>query len=533
MSAIRRTSPRRSVKASPAPTANLDLTSERRQHTLMLHELKRAMADFKRQTVSRYTHDFETRTRTDTSIPLDSTHLEYYANRYGDDPAATLRQNAIASSRVADLAERRAWLQSLDFSYSHTMSRNPVPSDQLWTGRCWLFGALNVLRYPLIKRYNLSDDFQLSVPYLFFYDKLERAYLWLSQTIAKRHLPLDDWEMIHHLRRHGELSSDGGDWEYAKNLILKYGIIPLSTHGEGLHSVYSQEMNQILVAKVMQLAGLILAATNQSAAELQCTLISDYMPQIYALLVNFMGKPPLPDSPVVWSYHEHSSSREFGEYHRYELSPKDFYKEMVEPVMDLHDYVKLRHDPRHQLYQIYLNSNAAAMVSGEPMKAFTATLAEMKAAIARSIVKEHPVWFASDVTDLHPFGVLAKEAYDYETVLGQSIEVSKLDGLRLRSRHACHVMSVTGFNLNVTGAAQIEELTDEHIANIDRWRVENSWGWVGSDDPGYLLMTNSWFDEHVYEVVVKLDMLPVPLRQRYTEAARQPIMMPDNDVFYS
>ena len=34
-----------------------------------------------------------------------------------------------------------------------------------------------------------------------------------------------------------------------------------------------------------------------------------------------------------------------------------------------------------------------------------------------------------------------------------------------------------------------------------KWRVENSWGSKGGDK-GYYLMTDEWFDEYNYEVVV-------------------------------
>lgn len=40
-----------------------------------------------------------------------------------------------------------------------------------------------------------------------------------------------------------------------------------------------------------------------------------------------------------------------------------------------------------------------------------------------------------------------------------------------------------------------------------KWRVENSWG-EEKDKPGYLMMTDSWFTEFVYEVVVDKKYVP-------------------------
>lgn len=40
-----------------------------------------------------------------------------------------------------------------------------------------------------------------------------------------------------------------------------------------------------------------------------------------------------------------------------------------------------------------------------------------------------------------------------------------------------------------------------------KWRVENSWG-DEKDKPGYLMMTDSWYSEYVYEVVIDKKYVP-------------------------
>ena len=40
-----------------------------------------------------------------------------------------------------------------------------------------------------------------------------------------------------------------------------------------------------------------------------------------------------------------------------------------------------------------------------------------------------------------------------------------------------------------------------------KWRVENSWG-NKSGDKGYFLMTDDWFTEYNYEVVIDKKYLP-------------------------
>jgi bleomycin hydrolase len=53
--------------------------------------------------------------------------------------------------------------------------------------------------------------------------------------------------------------------------------------------------------------------------------------------------------------------------------------------------------------------------------------------------------------------------------------------------------------------------------NPQRWRVENSWG-TEKFDKGFCTMDDSWFDEYVFEVVVRKDRLPEALRAALTEA---------------
>ncbi|MBO0871250.1 MAG: aminopeptidase, partial [Micromonosporaceae bacterium] len=55
-----------------------------------------------------------------------------------------------------------------------------------------------------------------------------------------------------------------------------------------------------------------------------------------------------------------------------------------------------------------------------------------------------------------------------------------------------------------------------------RWRVENSWGdEVGVD--GFYTMNDNWFDEYVFEVAIRRDLLPEQLRRA---ADAEPIVLP-------
>ena len=80
--------------------------------------------------------------------------------------------------------------------------------------------------------------------------------------------------------------------------------------------------------------------------------------------------------------------------------------------------------------------------------------------------------------------------------------------MRLRETAPTHAMTFVGVDL-VDGQSR-------------RWRVENSWGdEVGKK--GFFTMDDSWFDEHVFQVVVSPTRLTDAQRAAATE---DPIVLP-------
>ena len=45
-----------------------------------------------------------------------------------------------------------------------------------------------------------------------------------------------------------------------------------------------------------------------------------------------------------------------------------------------------------------------------------------------------------------------------------------------------------------------------------RWKVENSWG-TEPGEKGYFVMSSGWFDQYVYQVVVRRDLLSPALQE--------------------
>ena len=95
------------------------------------------------------------------------------------------------------------------------------------------------------------------------------------------------------------------------------------------------------------------------------------------------------------------------------------------------------------------------------------------------------------------FFVLLFYRHDYESVFGVDVHMglSKADRLIYGDSLMTHAMMMTAVSL------------DKDTKEARKWRVENSWG-DDRGDKGYLLITQEWFDEFVFEVVVDKRFVP-------------------------
>ena len=459
-----------------------------------------------------------------TCDPLSQVDLTDYSKQYKTDERNIVTANALASAPISCLSEKRSVLQKVNYAYSHTLSLTPKASSQGHSGRCWMFAALNSMRYHIIKNMNLCDRFEFSEAYLFYYDKIERSYCFLNKIIEHRYRPLTDplitWITTHPL-------ADGGTWATVAELINKYGILPKSCYGENFNSSYSDEMNEILESKLAEF-GAYLKSSNDTIQQLQEYVKQIMMPQIYALLSQFLGEPP---TTFDWQYHEagdnFESIRGRGAYHLIkDLTPDVFFSTFVNPYFKIEDKILLRHDPRNTsaYFKTYVGEHSGTIVGARPDIAFNTPIDIMKQAVARNIINDQAVWFACDVgKDFNTeHDLLSTEAFDYEQITHTKFTLSKADAITMRYSAPTHAMSIVGV-----------DMIDDDITNLLKLRVENSWGEWDSlgDDPGYLQMSNDWFDKYVYEVVVNSSSLPPETLEIYRAEEFNPIKLPFNDPF--
>ena len=93
-------------------------------------------------------------------------------------PEELALQNAISANDINKLSVKQGIEATYDYYFSDEVKSKGI-SDQQSSGRCWLFSGMNVLRAKMIEKYNLGP-FEFSQNYIFFYDQLEKANLFLQ-----------------------------------------------------------------------------------------------------------------------------------------------------------------------------------------------------------------------------------------------------------------------------------------------------------------------------------------------------------------
>jgi len=453
-----------------------------------------------------------------------------------EDDHLDLNINITTAINLRDAAlTRPAYLQNMGsnqtFSEQVSGSNSKPVTNQRSTGTCWLYSTLNILRQPLMKKYNLSA-FQFNAEYLFFWHKYELCNLWLESIISTRHLPLDS-QLVSYLLAKG--CEDGSQFDSALNLIEKYGLLPAVCNDNKLHSLdnevavkgISREMNRVLNAKLREFAMRLRDTKSTKSTESEVVslrkLKKQQMSEVHRVLTICFGKPI---TRFDWKYHDSKSKT----LHCHsDLSPQAFYRQFVRPCYDISKLISLVHDPRNAYYRLITVEHYGNVVDGRRRRVeyINVPMEVMKRYTVEMVKRDRPCWFACDIGwHYYPtFGSLDLQQFDYQNLLGIApveLAMNKKERLEYGASINSHSMVIVGYDQQrkdgvvsddnqdmdgQDGGDGAESARDEAKMEIARWRVENSWG-DKKGNKGYVMMTDEWFDEFVYQVVVEKEILP-------------------------
>ena len=158
--------------------------------------------------------------------------LKNWRDDFESDPMAKYLQNSLVRHDLKEVYTNRDALLVNQLCFPD----NPKIGDvmaQKQSGRCWMFAELNVLRSELMRKKEMPETFRFSVPYLYFFDKLERANFFLERILMNKGRNAQG--EIDRFMFYSPLG-EGGQWYMMVNLIEKYGMVPERCMPETYHS---------------------------------------------------------------------------------------------------------------------------------------------------------------------------------------------------------------------------------------------------------------------------------------------------------
>ena len=406
-------------------------------------------------------------------------------------------KNALAGTSIATLAVNSENAAMIDTHFSDRVKTKGI-TDQQSSGRCWLFTGLNVLRAKMIDKYDLPK-MEFSQNYLFFYDQLEKANLFLQGVIDTKDLPFEDrkvdWLFSNPL-------SDGGQFTGVSNLIVKYGLVPSDAMPETYQSNNTSNMASLLKLKLREY-GLDLreaASAGTSAKKLQAMKVNQ-LSEVYRMLVLCLGEPV----------------KEF-DYEGKTYTPKAFYDEFLGEDLE-NNYVMIMNDPCREYGKVYEIDYDRHVYDGHNWLYINLPVEKIKEMAIASIKDNTAMYFSCDVGKFidRKKGVLDIANFDYESLMGVTFGMDKKERVQTHASGSSHAMTLI--------AVDVCEETGKPV----KWMVENSWG-PASGYQGCLIMTDEWFNEYMFRLVVEKKYVPADVLEMLNQ---KPTLLPAWDPMFA
>ena len=438
---------------------------------------------------------------------IDAKMLNELKESYNPTTAEKALQNVMLSNSIKVLSLNQDNLNELDTYFSHSVPSKGI-TDQKSSGRCWLFTGMNVLRAKMIASEDLGA-FEFSQVYNFFYDQLEKSNLFLQGVIDTRKKPYDDrtveWLFKNPL-------SDGGTFTGVADLIAKYGIVPKGVMKESYTSDNTSAFSALLKTKLREF-GLELRKAHENGKKEKelLNLKKEQLKVVYKMLAQVYGVPP---TEFKWAPKD-ANGKYREEPQRY--TPRSFYEKYLNINMQ-DDYVMFMNDPSRPYWKSYEIEYDRHVYDGHNWLYINLPIEEIKKMAITSIKDSTMMYFSCDVGKFLDTkrGTLDIDNYIYEEMFGTEFGMDKKERILTFDSGSSHAMTLKAVDIDKDG-------------NTVKWQVENSWG-VGSGFQGTLIMTDEWFDEYMFRLVVDKKYVPENILKILNE---KPTMLPAWDPMFT
>ena len=417
------------------------------------------------------------------SQSIDKKVIKELQNSFTKSKTDIALQNAISNNSIKDLAVNRQNAGKQDHFFDIEVKTGSI-TDQKSSGRCWMFTSLNVFRPMAMEKFNLSD-FEFSENYLYFWDILEKSNTFLERIIATADKDIYDREVSNFF---SSPINDGGAWNTFTNLVTKYGVVPKEIMPETKQSSSTSQMTR-LINELLRKDGLILrqmVADKKTQTEIEQKKV-EMLADVYRILVLSLGEPP---TQFKWRHKDKDGN--ISDYQTY--TPQDFWAEIVDFNPD--DYVMFIDDPTRPYYKLYEKEYDKNVFEGINWTYINIPAKDVKPWAIEALKDNKILYFSCDVGKQlsKKDGTLDLNNYNYSELFGVDFQMDRAQRMQVHQSGSTHGMALCGVDLDKDG-------------NPTQWKLENSWG-SSYGHNGYLTMTDEWFDEYFFRLVINKKYLP-------------------------
>ena len=364
--------------------------------------------------------------------------------------------NAMSSNAIDKLAKTHQSAIKPD-SYFNVVTPKQSITDQKSSGRCWMFSGLNVLRADFAKRTDsLRVDF--SQAYLFFYDQLEKANLFLQGVADCAKKPMDDERVRFFFKAP---LSDGGTFCGVADLTAKYGLVPKSVMPETFSSDNTSKMSRLIESKLreygLQLRDMVAKGKKQADINKAKT---EMLATVYHMLALTIGEPP-----TKFSYaFKNAKGETVSEEKTY--TPQSFYAEVVGKPLN-GSFIMVMNDPRREYYKTYEVEYDRHTYDGTNWKYLNLPMEEIEKLAITSLKDGKKMYSSYDVGKFldRENGHCSLDNFDYASLFGTTFGMDKAQRIATYDSGSTHAMTLTAVNLDKNGKPKMWKVEKKYVSD--------------------------------------------------------------------
>jgi len=400
--------------------------------------------------------------------------------RDGVDLERLRRRGFESAARNADVLARHHRRYSLELPFGGV-------EDQMQSGRCWLFAPVVLARAAALKSGRITGKQSFSETYLYFFNLLEKASTTLEDVrrIAEREESLDGDTLRRGLSQEVMGLADGGEWEWAFNLIEKYGLLPSQSMPETASSKATRALGVDLHERFARAARAIRKRPQGYEAIREQTLRD-----VVRILVAHLGSPPP---------HVRLRGRT--------LTPTEYAEQVV--GFRAGEWRVVISNPLLPFQRVY-ERRASALTGDTPrfnLRRLNIPQRRLRALVRESLEGGYAVGFSADVdrNDIdNTRGIMHPAIFNRARVYGGRLirDLPRREDIYLGVASSKHAMAITGLDGERARSSPVKYL------------VANSWG-PDQGDHGRYHMYAEWFEENVFKLAVHESVLDARERAAY------------------